>query len=222
MRRVALLIPHTDVTLESDLQRVADGRFVVSTQRMWLESVEREDERRMVEEELPRALTYLRPVKADAAVFGCTSASVADGVDGEIRLRQRISAELGCPAVTAFGAVTEELRKRGARTVALVAPYTMALTVHVGECLTESGFEVVFMEGMGVDRDEEIANVKPPDIAKFVIERFVMERSRNVAPADALLVSCTNLRAFEVRDELERRLGLPVVTSNQAIAAQII
>ena len=36
------------------------------------------------------------------------------------------------------------------------------------------------------------------------------------ARADALLVSCTMWRALEVVGELERRLGIPVVTANQA------
>ncbi len=38
------------------------------------------------------------------------------------------------------------------------------------------------------------------------------------ATADALFVSCTALRASLAVEELERALGRPVVTSNQAIA----
>ncbi|MNF07974.1 Arylmalonate decarboxylase [compost metagenome] len=34
---------------------------------------------------------------------------------------------------------------------------------------------------------------------------------------DALLLSCANVRAFEAVEPLERELGVPVVTSNQAV-----
>ena len=35
--------------------------------------------------------------------------------------------------------------------------------------------------------------------------------------ADALVLSCTDMRAVEVRAELESALGKPVITSNQAL-----
>lgn len=35
--------------------------------------------------------------------------------------------------------------------------------------------------------------------------------------ADVLFLSCTNLHTFELLDELEQRLGLPVISSNQAL-----
>ncbi|MEM2552944.1 MAG: hypothetical protein QXE02_05435, partial [Sulfolobales archaeon] len=34
--------------------------------------------------------------------------------------------------------------------------------------------------------------------------------------AEGLFISCTNLRTFEVIEPLEKDLGIPVVTSNQA------
>jgi maleate cis-trans isomerase len=34
--------------------------------------------------------------------------------------------------------------------------------------------------------------------------------------ADVILISCGNLRSFEVIEALEKETGLPVVTSNQA------
>jgi maleate isomerase len=43
----------------------------------------------------------------------------------------------------------------------------------------------------------------------------VTEREAD-ADVDAYLMSCTNIRSVEIIDELERRLGRPVITSNQA------
>ncbi len=40
----------------------------------------------------------------------------------------------------------------------------------------------------------------------------------NTSDADALFISCTGLPAIGVIEEVEKRLGKPVVTSNQASA----
>lgn len=49
----------------------------------------------------------------------------------------------------------------------------------------------------------------PDDVVEFCV-RVCESR------ADALLISCTMWRALEAAGELERRLGIPVVTANQA------
>ena len=43
-------------------------------------------------------------------------------------------------------------------------------------------------------------------------------RAAAVDGADAVFVSCTNLRTVDVIDDLEDELGIPIVTSNQALA----
>jgi maleate isomerase len=54
-----------------------------------------------------------------------------------------------------------------------------------------------------------MSDQEPGDVVEFCL-RVCEER------ADALLISCTMWRALEAAEELERRLGIPVVTANQA------
>jgi maleate isomerase len=55
-------------------------------------------------------------------------------------------------------------------------------------------------------------------MAKLAPEVWVdLARRNKDSRADAYLVSCTAVRSAEVIEELERELGRPVVTSNQAI-----
>ena len=85
-KHAALLIPHTDRTLETDLQESVPG-LILHTQRLRPEDVSGEAERRMVREELPGSLAYLVPAGPfDCAVFGCTSASVSNGRKGMERI----------------------------------------------------------------------------------------------------------------------------------------
>ena len=58
--------------------------------------------------------------------------------------------------------------------------------------------------------------VEDPKVAKGVVRREVIE---TVTPgAEALFLACTALRAAQCAPEIERRTGLPVVTSNLAAA----
>ena len=79
MRRIALILPNTDTTLERDLQARLGGAHGVHSERVWLETVTVDAEETMLREEVPRAARYLQPIRPDAAVFGCTSAGALRG-----------------------------------------------------------------------------------------------------------------------------------------------
>jgi maleate isomerase len=76
--------------------------------------------------------------------------------------------------------------------------------------LSGEGLEVLSETGLGLDTNAEMARLAP--------EVWIdLARKHKDSRADAYLVSCTAVRSAEVIDGLERELGRPVVTSNQAI-----
>lgn len=214
-KRMALLIPHTDTTLEADLQD-SSLSYSVHTERMWLDDVTRAGEEKMIMQEMPRALSYLAPVSPDVAVFGCTSASALHGLNGERALVKEISRSLNCPSITAFGAVIDALKLLEPARVALITPYITEVTEKVAFSLIEAGLKVNYWEGMGEASDEAIGRKDPLEII-----HYVTKRRSCLKESDCLLLSCTNLRALACREDLERFLDLPVVTSNNAIIAML-
>ena len=66
------------------------------------------------------------------------------------------------------------------------------------------------MAGLGITDPFGICNVTPAEIVAFA------ERELAGQQFDLLFVSCTNFRAVEARPLLMQRIGVPVVTSNQA------
>ena len=213
LRHVAYLLPHTDVTAEMDCARMLPGN-VIHVQRMWLDDVGEEAERRMVAEELPAALRYLKGVAPyGCAVFGCTSASAANGREGMLAIERQMRRELSCPSITALGAVLKEIDRRGARSVEVLTPYTEAVNVFFRETLERFGVKVSFIAGMGLSCDNDIAALDPADICGWA------RSQRECVPkeADLCFFSCTNLRAAEVQKELEGCVGRPVITSNQCV-----
>lgn len=217
MYRIGLLIPHTDTTLEFDLQRELPRNVSVHTERMLLEDVTLASERTMVEKEFPRALRYLERLKLDAAVFGCTSAGTLNGFRGDERIRTKMEEVLRCPVVSAFDAVYERLRHIERANIALITPYTKHVTEQMVTELESAGITARFHVGMEITDDITTGNVTPGDIVRYV-ECYREE----VVRCDAIFLSCTNLRALECKTVLEQSFSLPVVTSNDAIIAQLL
>lgn len=210
---VAYVIPNTDVTGEMDFSRMLPDH-VVHVERMWLDEVSEQAEQKMVREELPRALRYLKGiVPFQCAVFGCTSASVANGKAGMEAIEKLMSDELGCPAITVFGAVLKEIQARDAKNVAILTPYTDEVNAFFRNTMEAFGVNVGYMAGIGLVSDNDIAALTPEEIKDFA------RKSAHELPeeADLCFFSCTNVRSAEVRDELSQILERPVITSNQCV-----
>ena len=77
--------------------------------------------------------------------------------------------------------------------------------------LEEASFEVLALKGLRERYNWDIHRL-PPSAAY----RLTMDAAKEVSGADGVLISCGGLQTFEVIETLERDLGLPVVTSNQA------
>lgn len=210
---VGLVAPAGDSTIEDDLHRLCPNVHIC-TSRMLLEGVNAEAEVKMVEEELPRAAALLAELPLDVMVFGCTSASVAGGDAADEQIKATLRAITGARPVTVFESVCGRLREVGAGNVLVITPYPEALTAEVVDALERKGIHVGGSASMGYQQDPEIGRVTPRQIVETV--------TANWSPAyDALFLSCTNLRAAEVAPDLERDLGVPVVTSNRAVAERV-
>lgn len=219
-KRIALLIPHSDLTLESDLKNALPPNYSLHSQRLLLADVSEQAERQMVEQQLPPAIKILAGI-ADfaAAVFGCTSASAIDGAAGMAKLEKTLAHSFNCPAISALGAVLRRLEKHQAAKIALLTPYSQAVNAFMGRTLAEFGIDVVYNAGMGLTADREIAAVPPEQVAQFAADHLLAAAAKK---SDMLFISCTNLRAVEALPELQQKSKLPIVTSNQAIIDYII
>jgi maleate isomerase len=137
----------------------------------------------------------------------CTSASFVRGVAGEAQLRALMARAGARRAITTSGALVEALAALGARSVAVATPYDAELTARIAGFLSEVGHEVVSTARLGLRGD--IWRVSSASVRELV-EALPRE------DADAVVVSCTNLPTYDVIPELERTIGLPVVSANLA------
>jgi maleate isomerase len=94
--------------------------------------------------------------------------------------------------------------------IAVLTPYIEDLTTSIARCISEGGYSIVKAAGMGITENLDIGRVTPTQIIEFV------ESQMDGIAADCVFLSCTNWRAIETIEPLQRKLRIPVITSNQA------
>lgn len=209
---VGLLIPAGNTVMEGDFHRQLDGRWRVHTSRMMLEEVTLAGEQRMLDEEAEPAARRLRQTKPAVVAFGCTSASSLQGEAYDRELRERLAEAAGAPVLGVLSSAIDLLA--GAGPVAVFTPYVPELSEAVAASLTAGGVQVAQVSSLGISDIGGIGAVTPGQIVDHV-------KSMDLTGVDALFCSCTNLRAFEARDELLALTGLNVVTSNHAMVEAV-
>jgi len=214
--RIGLIVPSSNTVMEADLYRRLPPHVTLHTARMYLEETTPEGESRMLDDHLPGAIVDLATARPDITVFGCTSAGALRGNEYEARLVASIAEQTASTVVSVAASVRAAIALRRARRIGVITPYIEALNVKIRESLEAEGVEVAAVRGLGITDNFAIAAVGVDRIADYCAECF------NARDIDLLFISCTNLRAFDARHQIERKLGVAVVTSNQAALEAVL
>lgn len=212
-RRLGLLVPAADVVVEADFHRFLPDGVTFHTTRLYMGQARRlalSMLRAMVASALPAARN-LAATYPELILFCCTSGSFLYGYGSDRRLARRIRQATGIPAMTTSTAVMSALRALGARTIFLLTPYPREWNQREVRFLNKGGIAVAAMATLPCEQRGAMA-----DIAPYRIARAVLNRRQTLRACDAVFISCTNLRALEIVEDLEARLQIPVVTSNSA------
>ncbi len=164
----------------------------------------------MADDETERCVRELARAPLHAIVFGGTSATFLNGFGWDQKIIERMEAVSGgIPVTTTSTASINGLKHFGAKRISLVTPYVDAVTQRAATFFGKNGFEVVSAAGLGIDTDHGIGAVTTEDLYAFA-------RANVDQKADALFISCTNLRTLGAIPALEEDLGIPVVSAIQA------
>src|SRR3981189_1554923 len=98
--RIGLIVPSSNTVMEPDFHRQIGRAAIISTTRIFLEEVTREEELRMLDNELPKATELVRTAAPDVVIFGGTSAEALGILADDLEISERIREGAGAPAVT--------------------------------------------------------------------------------------------------------------------------
>jgi len=214
--KIGILVPSVNTTMEMDFHRLAPEGVSVHTARINLESPKPSmsiEAFKGLLEEMPdkavRAAIDLAIARVDVIVYGCTAASFYEGVSIDRKIADKITWETKIPAITTSTAMIEGLRELGIKNVSVACPYPKEVYKKLIEFLEGNGFPVMRLESLEqLDVWEHARN------APFVL--YLLAKKAFVSGADGVFISCTQLRAIDIVEQLEKDIGKPVVTANQA------
>lgn len=206
--RLGLLVPSSNTTNEPEFHRTLPDGVSLHTARLPLEDVNVEDLSEMAGT-AEGVAERLKHADVDVVAYGCTTGSLVKGRGYAEELEEKLADVAGVPAVATALSVERALDALGAESVTVVTPYTTDVNEREREFLERGGFDVLSIDGHELEANTAIGALRSEDA-------YQQARAKYDGRADAVFVSCTNYRTFEAIDVLEKDLGVPVVTSNQA------
>lgn len=209
---MGVIVLETDETLEPEFAKVMalDGVALYHSRIPMVPEIRPETLARM-EEDLPASARLLPPsLDFDVIGYGCTSASTVIGSKNVARAIQTVfpNAKVSDP----LAAIIAAGHHLGAKRLGFITPYVPEVSGRMRQKLEDAGFEIAAFGSFEEGNDQVVARIT---------EASISEAAENVAaaaPCDAIVISCTNLRCLKIISRIEDKIGVPVISSNQALA----
>lgn len=207
---LGLIVLQVDETLEQDFRRMfAPPRVAQYVSRIPSGAELTPGTIATMEQTLPAAARLLPPAAPfDVIGYGCTSGTTLIGAARVAALvRQGAQTRHVTDPLTAALAACTAL---GLRSLSIVSPYVDSVSTPVRQAFQAQGIAVPRTVSFGEEIEARVARIAPESIHGAAL---------SVGDSgEAVFLSCTNLRTLDIIDDLEQRLGKPVLSSNQVLA----
>jgi maleate isomerase len=170
---------------------------------------------RQLAEQIPAAVTLLMPgQQLDIIVFGCTSGAIALGID---RLHSLITqARPNAHSIDPVTAAVKGLAALKVRRLGLLTPYSARVNAAMDEYLCSQGIDVRMRRTFRAAAAARLGRTPPTRISPAAIQEAATALGRT--DVDGVFISCTGLRCSGILAQVERDIGKPVISSNQAVS----
>ena len=226
-RRVGLIVPSSNVTMETEIpallkarEAIAPDRFTFHASRMRMKHVTKEELEKMDDDSL-RCAVELSDAAVEVQAYACLVAIMSRG-RGYHRVSEeklhKMSAQNGHPApvVSSAGALVEALQALGAKKVSIICPYMKPLTRLVVDYIEAEGVEVKDYLALEIPDNLEVAAQDPNAPAE-------LWRRLDVKGVDAIIASaCVQMPSLPAVAVIEAASGLPTLSASVATTWRIL
>jgi len=212
--RIGLIVPSSNTVCEQEVAALCPEGVAAYAARILFEPTM--DGLRAMKNHVERASVELSSEGICRIIaFCCTVGSMLGGYEGEKEILHLIEKTAGVPAITTTTAVSAAFDVLRVKRIAVATPYTSEINRNEKESLELRGLHVTAIQG----HHEAIA---PHELENDMIGRLLPQTAYDMGlkvngeDNQAIFISCTNFRAIEIIERLERETGKPVISSNQA------
>ena len=209
---LGVIVLSADETLEAEFREMLDVEGVaLYHSRIPMVAEIRPDTLAGMEADLPASAKLLpHALDFDVIGYGCTSAATVIGSENVARAIQTVAPT--AKVTDPLAAIIAAGRALSVHRLGIMTPYMPEVSGKMREKLEEAGFEIASFGSFEEEDDAVVARISEASIKAAALQMA------KAAPCDAIVISCTNLRCMRIINEIEGLTGLPVISSNQALA----
>ncbi|MSP47092.1 MAG: hypothetical protein EXQ83_14895 [Xanthobacteraceae bacterium] len=209
LARIGLVIPSSNRLTEPQLRHFAPPELGIHVTRLQMTGKWNRPLSALTDD-IERASGALADAKPDIIVFHCTGHAMEEGPEGDARTRELIKRATGIEAMSTAAAIEEAIAALNLKRLILLTPYEQDANDHEIDYLRRLGVTVLHDVALALPGSDQYLSLSP---ARWV--ELAVEHARDAA--DGYFLSCTNTTQIEAIEPIERKLGKPVVNSNQAV-----
>lgn len=209
---LGVVVLETDETLEHEFAQMVRGPGVALYHNRipMVPQIVPETLQQMAADLPASASLFPSSLQFDVIGYGCTSASTVIGPDGVRKAIQ--SARPEAKVTDPLSAIIAACRALDAKRLGFITPYLPQVSSEMRAKLEEAGCIIASFGSFEESDDRVVARITPQAILDAV------ETVTQDVACDAVVISCTNLRCLGIIPQAEALAGVPVISSNQALA----
>lgn len=207
MKKIGLLIPKTNLTVEYELQMLFNkGYFDIEKSVFYISKLDyktnyKEDKSNFLEDlatDINNKKKDLEYLDVDYNAFFCTTSALKNGVE-EVN-----------PTIS----LIEESKIRTVKKCLLITPYNDKLGKEIAKMLEDNEIRVIKNINLDLLHTADYFNYGINKLEKLIKENYLNEYEN-------IIISCTNLPTIGVIENLEYKLNTQIISSNSSLFAKI-
>ena len=226
-RRIGLIVPSSNVTMETEIpallrnrEEIFPDRFTFHSSRMRMKSVIIEELERMDDDSV-RCAFELSDAAVDIQAYACLVAIMSRG-HGYHKISEKRLFEAtkknGMPtsSVNSAGALIEGMHSLGMKKVSIICPYMKPLTKLVVDYIEHEGIEVQDFLALEIPNNLDVAAQDPNAPAE-------LWKKLDTKGVDGIIASaCVQMPSLPAVEKIEKMSGLPTLSASVATTWSIL
>ena len=210
MKKIGLLIPKTNLTVEHELQYLFNERilncndYVFYVAKLDYKTSYKENKEQYLKdlaEDSKSKIEDLKYLGVDYVGYFCTSSAI---VSNKLNI-------LNNPAQ----ALIEESKLKNIKKCLLITPYNDELGGKVKDELENNYIQVNRMLNLNLINTKDYFDFGKNKLEKFIIDNYQSDDGD-------IVISCTNLPTLQLISDIEKKLNVKVISSNSSLFSKII
>ena len=208
--RIGLITLASDFRIEKDFNNIIFGKDIdlYSNRIKSYNPLTNETLKKMADDITDVTKEILPDQKLDCVAYGCTSGTIAAGYKS---IHEKVNlAKPNTKVTTPITSAINALKKLKINKISIFTPYTDEINQSVIKYFEEENIKISELSYFDIASDLDIGRVDPDHL-------FEVLSKQDLSKSDTLFVSCTALPVLSLINDLEKKLGKIILSSNQTL-----